>query len=199
MGKFKVSDKHVAFVNAIAGGMTNYEAYQQFMSPGKKAAKMTAAKNASVLLKRPQMKELLARTIREREQAITGVITRNIAKEFSTILLNVDELDAYHSAIVQGLVEVEEVVPQFTVNEILDGQGKVIKRQRVQSFVRVKRPPNIREKQISIDALYKRNGNYAPSRLFAGVGRVNDEGDIENVERYIILSNGEKLPLLPTP
>lgn len=199
MGKFKVSDKHVAFVNAIAGGMNNYEAYQQFMSPGKKAAKMTAAKNASVLLKRPEMKELLARTIREREQAITGVITRNIAKEFSTILLNVDELDAYHSAIVQGLVEVEEVVPQFTVNEILDNEGKVVKRQRVQSFVRVKRPPNIREKQISIDALYKRNGNYAPSRLFAGVGRVNDEGEIENVERYIILSNGDKLPLLPTP
>jgi hypothetical protein len=199
MGRFKINDRHVAFANAIAAGMDHYKAYQEYMSPGKKAKRMTASANASVLLKRKEIKDLVDRARKEREAAITGVMLREVGKEFSTTLLTVDELDNFNSAVIQGLVSVEEIVPTYTVNETLDDQGKVIKRSKTRSFVKITRPPNIREKQASVQELYKRFGNYAPSRLFAGVGRVNDEGDIENVERFIILSNGDRIPLNQEP
>lgn len=196
MSKFRVNDRHVAFVNGIAAGMDDYKAYQQYMSPGNKAGKMTAAANACKLLKRPEIKELLANARKARNEAITEVATRNIGKEFTTVPLTLDEMDAFHYAVIQGLVEVEEVVPQYAYSEVLNEAGKVIKRQRTQTFVRVKRPPNIREKQFSLDYLHKRQGNYAPTKMLGAFGKVNDDsGELENVERYVMLSNGEKILL----
>lgn len=191
MGKFKINDRHIAFANAVAGGMEQYKAYIEFMSIGKKAKKMTASANASGLMKRHEIKSLIEQASKARAEAITGVMSRNVAQEFSTILLTVDELDSFHSSVVQGKIEVEEVVPVYTNS--YDKAGRIT--QRTTSFMRVKRPPNIREKQISVQELYKRGGNYAPSRLFAALGAVNEEGELANVERVVVLSSGEKLPL----
>ena len=194
MANFKINDRHIAFCNAIAGGMKDFQAYIEFMSPGKKAKKGTAAAHASRLLKRPQIQQLIEQARKARAEAITGEAARIVAKEFSTTLLTVDELDAYHSAVVQGLVEVEEVVPVYT--NTYDKAGRIVSRQT--SFMRVKRPPNIRERQISIAELYKRQGSYAPSKLFGAFAKAKEEdGEQEIVERFVLLSTGEKIPLLP--
>lgn len=193
MNKFRVKDQHVAFCNAIAAGMDKYKAWQEYMSPGKKAGKMTAAANASKMLKRPEIKALIVQAQKARNAEITGQMLREVGKEFSTTLLTVDELDAFHSAVVQGLVEVEEVVQVYTNEYSKDGRLKT----RTASFMRVKRPPNVKEKQTSVDALYKRFGNYAPSRIFGAFAKANEEGELEQVERVVMLSTGEKIPLLP--
>lgn len=195
MAKFKLNDKHVAFVNAIVGGMTARDAYIQHMAVNDKCTLRSAAVTASRIMCRPEIKQLFERTRLAREEAITGEISRQVAKEFTGIVLTDSEMDAFNSAIIQGFVEVEEVVPQWTLDEILDGEGKVVKRTKRQTFVRVKRPANIRERQISMDILFKRFGSYAARKLFAAVGNVNDEGEIENVERFVLLSNGDKIPL----
>jgi len=197
MAKFKINDRHVQFCNAVAGGLELYKAYQEHMSPGKLAKRMTAAVHASRLMKQPEIVQLIDKARAARGEAITAEITRNVAKEFSeTTLLTVDELDKYHCAIVQGLVEVEDVVQVYRWTDILDKNGQVVKRTKEANFMRIKRPPNIREKQISISELYKRNGNYAPSKIFGAMGKVNDEGEVENVERFVILSDGSKIPML---
>src|SRR3972149_6581258 len=174
MAKFKLKDKHVLFVNAIVGGMTARQAYIEHIAVNEKVTIHSASVTASRLMTRPEIKQLLERTRLAREEAITGEISRQVAKEFTGLVLTNDEMDAYNSAIVQGFVEVEEVVPQWTLDEILDGEGKVVKRTKRQTFVRVKRPANIRERQISMDILFKRFGSYAARKLFAAVGNVND-------------------------
>jgi hypothetical protein len=197
MGKFKINDRHVAFCNAIASGMDNYKAYQEYMSPGKKAGKNTASVNANALIKRPAIQELIEQARKARAEAITGEMTRVLAPEFSTLILLPEELDAFHSAIVQGKALVEEVVPVYKWTETFDKNGNLIERKKEANFVSVKRPPNVREKQISIDALYKRGGHYPAIRLFGAFKNLgNDDVPEELVERVVLLSNGEKIPLM---
>lgn len=193
MGKFQTNDKHVAFCNAVAGGMDAYKAYIEYLSPGKKATKRTAAPHASKLMKRPEIQQLINQAKRIRGEEIIRTSARVVAQEFATTILTVEEMDSFHSAIVQGLVQVEEVIPVY--KNTYDDKGRI--KTRESNFVRVKRPPNIRERQISISELYKRNGNYAPAKLLGAFGKVNEEtGDMENVERFVIFSDGSKVPLL---
>lgn len=196
MAKFKIKDKHIAFINAIATGMTASTAYIEHMAVNPKVTKASANVTASRLLSRPEIKDLLQRTRLKHEETITGLVSRQIAAEFSTPVLTVSELDAFHSAIIQGKINVEEVIPVYKWVEIVNDQGKVVKRVKEANFMKITRPPNIREKQISIDAMYKRQGSYAPSKLFAAVGSVNDEGDLENVERMVVFSDGSTKPLM---
>lgn len=195
-GTFKLKDKHIAFCNGIVTGMTGRNAYLQFLAVNPNCSKISASISATRLLARPEIQQCLQRLRLQLEEKITGEVSRLIPKEFSTPLLTVDEMDNFHSAIVQGIIEVEEVVPVYRWTEVFNKAGKVIQRNKEANFVRVKRPANVREKQISIDALYKRFGNYAPSKIFGAFGRVNEEGEVENVERVIMLSTGEKVPLL---
>ena len=197
MGKFKITDKYVAMVNAIAGGMEQWQAYKEHVATIKNPKKSSCSVQSTKLMRRPEMKDLLQKARIARGEAITQVIARSVAEEFSTTHLTVDELDSYHYAIIQGKVLIEEVVPTWTSTEVLNKEGKVVQRQRTQNFVRVSRPPNVREKQISIDAIYKRKGDYAPSRFFGGIKNMNDDPAEDNVERVILLSNGETVPLLP--
>jgi hypothetical protein len=196
MGKFKVTDKYVAFANAIAGGMDQYKAYIKYVAVKKDCTKGNAMVRSSRLALRPEIKAIIEKARGERSDAITQVIAREVAEEFKTTHLTVDELDSWHYAVIQGKVMVEEVIPQWTTTEIFDKQGNVVQRQRVQNFVRVSRPPNVREKQNSVDAIYKRNGDYAPSRLWAAMKNVDDPAGEENVQRVIMLSDGSTVPLL---
>jgi hypothetical protein len=196
MAKFKITDKYVAFANAIAGGMDQYKAYIKFVAVKKTVTKGSAMVRSSRLALRPEIQQIICKAREARGEAITQVIAREVAEEFRTTHLTVDELDSWHYAVIQGKIMIEEVVPQITYNEILDKEGKVVQRQRTQNFVRVLRPPNVREKQISVDAIYKRYGNYAPSRLFAGIKNLDNDGAEENVERVVLLSDGSTIPLL---
>lgn len=198
MAKFKLKDKHIAFVNAIASGVKQSTAWIEHMAESEKVSVGSASVSASRLLARPEIQDLLKRTKLAHEEAITGEISRKIAEEFKTDVLTVEELDSFHSSIIQGKVLVEEVVPVYTYNETVDAEGKVVKRTRQTSFVNVKRPPNIREKQISIDALYKRKGSYAPSKFFGALKNLNNDDELpEEGERVVLLSDGTKIPLLP--
>lgn len=194
MAYFKLNDKHIAFCNAIAGGTTHRSAYIEHMAVSDKCTLRSAAVTASRLLSRPEIKACIERCRLAREQAITGIISRNVAKEFETIVLTVTELDSFHSSVVQGMVEVEEVVPVYKWTERLNEEGKVIGRSKEANFMKIKRPPNVREKQISVDALYKRFGHYAPSRFFGALKNMNDEPE-DNVQRVLILSTGERIAL----
>jgi hypothetical protein len=191
MGKFIVRDKHIAFVNAVISGMPQYQAYIEFISPSKKLKKATAEGGAHKLMKRSDMKNLMERIRAERQNAITAEISRNVGKEFQALILSTEEIDAFHSAVLQGQVEVEEVIIMKTLQ--YDDKGNVIKKS--DTPMRIKRGPNIREKQISAQELYRRRGNYAPTKLMGAFGKVDDEGNLENVQRFVVLSNGERIPL----
>lgn len=196
MNNFRITDKHILFASDVAAGKDQYQAYIDHLATRKDIKKEGAKVQSSKLINRPEMKQLIEKIRKEKTEALVSITARQVAKEFKTVLLETEELDAYHCAIIQGMVEVEEVVPVYTYEDVLNEKGQVIKRIKKPSFMKVKRPPNIREKQISIDAIYKRRGNYAPAKLFGAFGNVNDEtGDIENVERFVILSTGEKIPL----
>lgn len=191
MGNFKLTDKYIAFAHAVAGGMDAYKAYTEHVATKKKIAKSSAKASSSKLMSQPLIQELIVKARVARENAIIANTARVVAKEFSSTILTVDEMDAYHCAIIQGMVLVEEVVPSFSFE--YDAEGRVIKRSR--SFVKVTRPPNIREKQISISEMYKRLGSYAARKFFGAIGNINEEGELQNVERFVILASGEKIPL----
>lgn len=192
-------EKLLRFVNAIASGMDQTEAYLQHIAKPN-CAKRSATFTASKILGRPAVKDMLIKAKEEHALALKLEMEKQqkiYAKEFLEGVLTVDHLDSFHSSVIQGLVDVEEFIPVYTVEEILDATGtRVVKRIRKPGLLPTKRKPNIREKQTSVDALYKRFGNYAPSKLFGAFGQVPDDGgDLQNVKRFIILANGERVPL----
>lgn len=192
----KQSDKLLKFIYAVATGLDQAEAYQLHYSTTCKLR--TAQTNASKLLMKPYVKDLLIKAKEERALVVRQEMERNqvkLAREFIQKVLPVDQLDSFHSSVIQGFVEVEEYVPVYTVEEVLDLAGNVIKRIRKPGLLPTKRKPNIREKQISVDALYKRNGNYAPGKLLGAFANVNDDGELENIKRFVIMANGERVPL----
>lgn len=197
MAKFVLRDDYIAFATDIAAGKDQYKAYLDHVATRKNIAKQSAMVNASRLMARPEIQAIIKRAQQARETEIVKITSREIAKEFSAILLETTELDAFHCAIIQGQVQVEEVIPMYNWEDILDVKGNVIKRIRKATFVKVTRPPNVREKQISVDALYKRRGEYAPSKLMGWFrGGPNQEPDeLQNAEMVVVLSTGERLIL----
>lgn len=192
------TDKLLKFIYAVAAGMNQDEAYIQHYSRNGKCKKATARTNASELLAKPANRELLAKARQERVDAMKLELQLNqqkVAKEFIEKVLTVDQLDSFHSSVIQGFVEVEEYVPIYTVEEILDHNGRVIKKIRKPGLSKITRKPNIREKQVSVDALYKRNGNYAPGKVVGAFGNVNDDGEVENIKRFVIMANGDRMPM----
>jgi len=196
MSYFNLKDNHIAFCNAVVNGMKPREAYLKFVAKDpKQMTYASASVCGSQLLKRPEIKNTIEKFQLKLIEQVTGETSRIIAKEFTTTMLTVDEMDCFHSAIIQGLVEVEEVVPVYRWNEVLNSKGAIVQRTKEANFVRVKRPPNIKEKQISIDALYKRFGNYAARKFIGAIGELNGNGDV-TIKRMILLSTGEKIPML---
>lgn len=197
MTNLKTTDRLLKLVNAVATGMDQTDAYLQHYS-NKGTKRRSATFQASKILGRPAVQDLLKQAREQRALAVKLEMDKQqkvYAKEFLEKVLTVDHLDSFHSSVIQGLVEVEEYVPVYTVEEVLDLAGNVIKRIRKPGLLPTKRKPNIREKQISVDALYKRNGNYAPGKLLGAFANVNDDGELENVKRFVIMANGERVPL----
>lgn len=195
--KFKLLDKHVAFCNAVVAGEDHWKAYLKFISPRKDAKRTTSQVNASKLMKRPQIKACIKRIQKEREEHITEANLALIPKEFTTTALTIDQMDSFHYSVALGLTMIEEHVVVYRVEEILNQDGKVAKRVRIPNIQKYLRAPNVREKQISIAEIYKRFGSYAPSKL-AGWFKTqpgNEDDPGENVERFVLLSNGDKIAI----
>lgn len=191
---FKITDRYIAFANDVAAGMEQAAAYQKNIAR-KKVSKATANVGASQAMAKSQIRNLVEELRKKRMEVAIKATEKQIAKEFTGVLLSTDELDLWHCSVIQGFVEIEEVVPVYNWQDIVDKDGVVIKRVRNASFMRIKRPPNVREKQASADALYKRRGSYAPLKMFGALAKVGEDGDGEIVQRFVLLSNGEKVPL----
>lgn len=200
MRNIVITDKHHGFTQAIATGLEGYKAYKQFIAKGK-VKDATARSAASKLLAYPEIQELLEVKRKQRitaiEQANNNVIKKaaqeaveSLSPDFFGIALTTDNLDQLHYNIVKGLVEVEEIFP---VKKITKQGGKVV--EETVSFERIMRKPTIRERQASIDALYKRFGSYAPVKGAFGFGKLDNENEGEdNAKRFVVLSDGTKIP-----
>lgn len=190
-GKFKVADKHIAFANAVAAGEFQNIAWLKFI--GAKGTKKTVANvKASELMKRPEIQALVRKAQDQRAVAIIEENLKLLPEEFKTAALSVEQIDSLHYSIMKGMVEVEELVPVVTIYK--DDKGRETSRTTVMH--KVKRKPNIREKQVSADAIYKRFGSYAPSRVAGMFKNVGDDDDGDgSVQRFLLLSNGNKLEM----
>jgi hypothetical protein len=195
--KVTTEERILKFVLGIASGLDQTDSYLQFYSK-KPIPKRTATIQASKLVATSKVQTMLAKAREERALAIREELAKaqqNVAKEFLEAVLTVDQMDAFHSSVVKGMVEVEEFIPIYTTEEILNEKGAVIKRIRKPGLSKIIRKPNVREKQVSVDALYKRFGSYAPLKAFGAFGKVNDEGQVEKVKRFIIMATGERVPM----
>lgn len=205
MVNIEISDKHVAFAYMIAAGEPAYKAYLKHVTK-EKITNASARSRACRLLKFPEIQDLVNKAREQRVNTLTKVNNEILAEkaieaaeqlppEFFGIALSVENLDQLHYSIIKGNVQVEAVYPVQRIEETVDERGRVIKRTKSISFQKVKRNPTIRERQASIDALYKRFGSYAPVKGAIGFGKLGPEDEAEgDVKRYIVLSNGEKIP-----
>jgi hypothetical protein len=195
--KRTITDRILKFVTALASGLDQTEAYLQHYSK-KQISRKAATVQASKLVARSHVQDLLRIAKEERAVAVREELARaqqDVAREFLEAVLTVDHLDSFHSSVIKGQVEVEEFVPIYTTEEIMNEKGQVIKRIRKPGLSKITRKPNVREKQVSVDALYKRFGSYAPLKAFGAFGKVNDEGQVEKVKRFIIMATGERIPM----
>lgn len=188
-------DRHIAFINEVASGVPQYQAYIKHIAT-KKLTEASARRTSSMLLNKSPYRKLLQQAINERQKILIEKSAEVVAKEFTERSLTNDELDAFHCAVIAGKVDIEEVVPVYDWQDIVDENGRVVKRIRKTNFLKVKRPPNVREKQISIDALYRRRGLYAPGRIAGMIASVGSDGEIDQVQRFVILASGEKVPFV---
>lgn len=191
-GKFKVLDKHILFANDIAAGVDQWKAYQKHISP--KSAKPTAQTKSSGLANLPPIKKLIQKAQQARQDSIIKYNAENLPEELKGVILTVEDLDMLHYNIVRGKVLVEEVIPVQTITK--DERGREVS--RTTSFMRVKRTPNIRERQASASEIYKRFGHYAPNKVLGAFKNMDNDGEGENIERFIMLSTGEKIPMSKT-
>lgn len=193
----KLTDKHLAFAMDVVQGMPQERAYVKHFATRPNIKRSTAASNANKIMRASKMKQLVERLKKERVEAVVTEQARVIGKEFSTNILTVDEMDSFHSSVIQGLVMVEEIVQVYYTKDIFDKRGKFVRRDRVPKLERIKRLPNIREKQASVDALYKRGRHLPIGGMFAfGMKTAGEDGEVEKVERFVVLSNGERVKLL---
>lgn len=193
----KNSNNVIAFVNAVASGMDQYKAYLEFIAKKKTIKKDSATSRASKLLRQSNVVQLLNQAIANREIAMKQALSvraEEVAKEFCSQNLTIEELDSFHTAVIRGIVEVEENVAVYTWNEFVDENGKVYKRTRTAGIMKAKRPPNVREKQISVDALYRRRKAYPAVNPF---GPKEEDGSEGEAIPYIILADGSELKMFP--
>lgn len=189
----KQTDKLLSFVNAIASGMDRYKAYIRFYAKNPKIKPSSARSCAAILLGKAHVQDLLTKALEVRKTVIPEIMeqqARTVGKEFAAIQLTTEEMDNFHSAVIQGQVEVVENITVYTWTDILDGKGKVIRRERRAGVMKATRPPNIKEKQVSIDALYRRRKAYPAAIPFGK----DDDAEGMTID-FIMMADGTKQPL----
>jgi phage terminase small subunit len=190
----KLTKRHKDFCMDYLLTRNGTESYLKFYTDSKRKSANVAA---HYLLKRPEIQEFISFLEADMEEKEKEVRERAIA-ELKKKIISMVELDVFHSQVVRCEVEVEDVLP---VREYIPFDAKIPNSGRwLISFKRIKRLPNLRERQISAAELYRRQGAYAPTKtkfIEEGDGLLpaNGNGNGNGSARFVILANGEKIPI----
>lgn len=188
-----ITKRHIDFAKVYVQTLSPADAYQKAYKHKDRNYCRIAAHG---LLKKPEIKGLIDKFRIEQDQLVSEGRKKALEDLKDQILTDI-ELDYFHSQVLRGQLMVEEV---FQVREYVptqyDKAGGIIPgtgRWAV-TFKKVQRKPNIREMQFSAAELYKRKGSYAPLKIRPVTGANDPEDEDEQPQRFILLSNGERLP-----
>ncbi len=185
--------KHKEFCKLIAEN--EFSATEAYCRSFNTTNRKTAAPCASRLLEKKEILDEIEKFKEEKSKLANEIALASKAQaitEMKAQILNDIELDYFHSQVVRGEVEIEELWPvreyiPLTKDDPRSGRWLV-------SFKKVKRLPNVREKQISASELYKRMGSYATPKAKLFIEDDRDERDKTPKQDVIILSDGTTIP-----
>jgi hypothetical protein len=183
--------------------MISLNAKDSYLKCFKTSSAKSAGPSAHNLLKKQEIKDYIDKLKRDKEKQMQETRKQELELIKEQVLTEI-ELDFFHSQVLRGEIMVEEVIPTREYVPVeKDDKGNVIlgTGRWAVSFKSVRRKPNIREMQISADQLYRRKGSYAAIKIKPTRGD-NDDDIIDETpqpaQRFILLSNGERLPLNET-
>lgn len=198
-----LTEKHIAVIREFLDTNEQTASWIKHFSTGNTNSERVAA---SIFFKRPEVKKMLKVMRDTRDKAILQATQKTYEKLFSEEIASDLELDIFHTSVIRGKVEVEEI---FEVKEkrlvpftdAATGHRKTIVEDTT-VFKRVKRLPNISERQASAKELYKRRGSYK----MVPRAQDGDQDDTEQAEmskgnevtairRTIMLSDGKLLEM----
>lgn len=197
----ELSEKQIKVIQQFLSTNEQLESYLKYFGSGNR--KMDAV-TACRWFKKPEVKRMVKLLREEREKAIIKATQDTYIKMYAEQIASELELDIFHTEVVRGKAEMEEVFAvreKTLVNRIVQGQVVPFMEEKV-VFKRIKRAASIKERQVSASELYKRKGSYkGVAKVSAGQddqqAAINSKGN-ENtpIERYAILSDGTKLPII---
>lgn len=195
----KLTQRHRQFCREYVACGIAVQAYQKAF---RNKNYRSCAACASRLIYLPEIVEYIEKVKRDEEARLIQLRQSDLTRMKEQVLTEI-ELDFFHSEVVRGNIDVEEMT---TVKEYIplqrDISGEIVPSTGnwttvIRSF---KRKPTLRERQISAVQLYLRKGSYAKTQLppidsddFPG----NEALDRSRtkVENFVILSNGNKIPI----
>lgn len=167
------------------------EAYELFFVS---KSRRSASAKACMLLKKPEIKKQVEDFRKEKQDSLDKALEEQ-AEKIKKGICSITELDFYHSQIIRGELLTPTIMPVRVFRNNYNEAGQLVSSGWDVELREVMVAPSVRDKQRSMDALYKRAGAYrqlAPAK----------EDDFEEKEAgesvegdYIILSTGEKLQL----
>lgn len=191
----RLNQRHRNFCKYWILNRNGLESYQKaFKNKNRGSCGVLAHK----LLAKPEIKEHIAKLEKDKEAQLIELRKNELEKLKLEILTEI-ELDYFHSQVVRGQIEVEEVVQVKEYIPLqIDNQGKTIEGTgiSISSFKKIKRPANIMERQRSAMELYKRKGSYA--LLKKPVNNFDDAEEAEEIKEaevmMITFSTGVEKP-----
>lgn len=177
----KVKEKYQVFIDAYtANGGDEQKAYQ---SAYPKANPDSARVRGYKLLQKPEVQQEIVKLSKKLVTASEQLAVSELADEFKGKLLDFNRKREILREIAEGNCLIPVKKPYFNA-------GK----KKFETVDMLEQPSHAaRLKAIEIDNAM--TGDVAPSKLFAAVKNVNEEGDLENATRWIVLSNGEKIAM----
>lgn len=197
----QLTEKHIQVIKKFIETGEQAASYSAFMGRKKPESDKVAASN---FFKRPEVKKMLKLLQDAKEKGIVSATEKVYADLYAKEIASELELDIFHTKVVRGQIEVQEVFAvkeKMIVNKLVNGKLVPLVEEKV-LFKRVQRLPTIKEKQYSAAELYKRSGSYKPFKVKVSDNQDDQEAaeqakgnQVETVERFIVLSNGEKLKM----
>lgn len=186
----RLSAKHLRIINHFVLTGNKDESYRTEFPTVKSTA------TSHHFFNKPEIKEKVEEIMAIRDIAYTDGIKKTLEKMSEQVASEI-EIDVFHTSVLRGQIM---MIEHFAVREKrFNEKNGVI--EDVAVIKKIERPPTIKEKQISASELYKRRGSYK------AVQRVQIEQDdtksaeiaksgSQDIMRVVILSNGERLPIL---
>lgn len=184
----KLRGRHYDFARHVVENNNPMAAYKKFY---KCKNNNVASAGSTKLVKRPEIQELIVTMQRDKEAMIKQARSEELEKMKDQIISEI-ELDKFHTDVLRNDISVEEIIVmrEFTPAH-KDGKGNDIPGRWISAIKKIQRAPNLREKQISADQLFKRKGSFAAVKVKAEV----DLSDNRETTRLIKLSDGSTLPM----